>query len=268
MKYRETNPRKKSNVRKKNVRRGKKNKNSKVLAFIIVFLVICLLVAILSLTVFFKIENITVSGNLVYSADEIVDKSGVEKGENLFVITDKSLENKLTTRLPFVDSVKAKRILPGTLEICINEAVEKYCYKMNNEYYSVSENFKVLESYPQCPKGLILLNVNSIKELQKGKTLKFSNEEEEKIVYKLIEKLYSKNIDISRIDTTNILSIFVRVDNRFDVNFGSIIDIEKKIAHLEKMIEQIEQDKTGSINLSAWSPNKNESYFIQGNLQQ
>jgi len=268
MKYKETNPRKMSKSQKKNSRSKKRSVIGKALALIIIMLVICSIAVVLSCTVFFKIENVTASGNIIYSADEIVLKSGVKKGENLFLTTNKNVEDNITKNLPFVDDVKLKRILPNTLEICITEAVEKYCYKLNDVFYSLSENFKVLEEYSRCPKGLILLNSNSLEEPTIGKSVALTSEEEKLAFDKLTVALASKNINISRINITDMLSLSVRVEERFDVDFGSIVDIEKKVAHLEKMIEQIEEGKTGTINLSAWSPDKNESYFVQGNLQQ
>lgn len=268
MKYKESNPRKTSKAQKKNVRSKNKSAFGKVLTFIIVTLIICSTAVVLSCTVFFKIQNITASGNVVYSTDKIIGQSGVKKGENLFLISNKNIEHNLTHNLPFVDSVKLKRIFPDTLEICVSETAEKYCYKFKDEYFTLSENFKVLEKYSQCPKGLILFDSHSLEEPDIGNTIALTSEEEKLAFDKLTASLATKKINVSRMNITDMLSLSVRVEERFDVNFGSIVDIEKKVAHLEKMIEQIDKNKTGTINLSAWSSDKNESYFVQGNLQQ
>ena len=48
------------------------------------FLVVVALIFIMS--VFFKVSRIEVKGNSIYTADEVIKASGIEKGDNLFFI--------------------------------------------------------------------------------------------------------------------------------------------------------------------------------------
>ncbi len=267
MEYRDNNPRKESRKSKKSARRRKKRGARKAFSAIFVLLIVTVIGMVLSLTVFFKIENVMVTGNAVYSEKELINASGVNKGDNLFLTTTKNVSKNLGNRYPFVEGVNLKRVLPGTLKIEIVEAVEKFCYQTGDKFYSVSEKGKVLEVYSDCPAGLILIRTSSVTEIEVGEYISFSDETENMYFTKLVQTLDKYNISVTRIDASNALSLTVRVDNRFDVNFGSIVDIEGKIAHLSKMMEKIESTKTGTINLSAWSADKNEAYFIQGKLQ-
>ena len=266
MEYRDSNPRKKAKADKKNARR-KKGSAGKVFAVFLVFLLVCAVGIALSLTVFFKIENITVSGNALYSSENISKTSGVKKGDNIFLTTDKNVTNNLMNSHPFVEDVKLKRILPDTLEIEITEATEKYCYLVGGEYFSASEKHKALKSYSVCPAQLILVKTQSVKEVRVGENIVFTDETEKQYFDKLLHTINESGINVTQIDISNTLSVTARVEERFDVNFGSIINIEEKIAHLAKMVDEIDKNKTGKINLSAWSAEKNEAYFVQGNLQ-
>ena len=51
----------------------------------IIFTIVFLIMIILSLTIFFNIEKITVTGNGQYDEAEIINASGLEYGENMFL---------------------------------------------------------------------------------------------------------------------------------------------------------------------------------------
>lgn len=267
MEYKEGNPRKKSHRNKKTNRRGRKGGAGKAIALVFVLLLVAGVGVILSLTVFFKINIVKVTGNAVYSEKQLINASGVKTGDNLFLTTENKISSNLLKDFPFVEDVSVKRILPDVLTIEITEAREKFCYKINDNFYSVSDKGKVLESYSACPEGLILVTAVSVTQANKGEQIAFNDETEHTYYTKLIETLDKYKVWVSRIDLTDPLGIKVRADNRFDVNFGSLVDIDGKTAHLSKMIQEIEKNKTGTINLSAWSAEKDEAYFVQGNLQ-
>ena len=62
------------------------------------FLVIVAIIFVMS--VFFKITKIEVRGNSLYSADEIIAASGIEKGDNLFFINRIAAGSRVVVKLP------------------------------------------------------------------------------------------------------------------------------------------------------------------------
>lgn len=53
--------------------------------------------AVLSLTVFFKVENIVVYGSSVYTAEEIAEVSGIKGGENMIRKSMGRAEKRITS---------------------------------------------------------------------------------------------------------------------------------------------------------------------------
>ena len=84
---------KKSNQKPTKRRKRRVHWGRVALAIFVPAVVIAL--AVLSLTVFFPIQDIKVKENTVYSAAQIRQESGVKKGDNLFRLSESRVESRL-----------------------------------------------------------------------------------------------------------------------------------------------------------------------------
>mgnify|MGYP000838207476 FL=1 len=138
-------------------RREKKNKLRKTLSWIGAILVIIAIGAILCLTVFFQINNITSSGSKIYSKDKIISQCIIQKGKNLFTVDTESAAQRIEENLPYVYKAEIKRKLPDTIEIIITDAKPSYSLLCNdNTYILLDDNFKVLEKGAQMATGTVI----------------------------------------------------------------------------------------------------------------
>ena len=79
---------------RKRMERQRKLRKRRLIAFFIVFIILLLCVgAVLSFTVFFPIDNISVKGSKIYSSQEILSKCNIGKGDNLFAVNRAKTEN-------------------------------------------------------------------------------------------------------------------------------------------------------------------------------
>lgn len=72
-------------------------------------------------TVFFKVENIKVSGNAKYDAWTVFEASGIEKGDSLLTFGKGKACAKIAQNLPYVKIVRIGITLPNTVNIYIEE---------------------------------------------------------------------------------------------------------------------------------------------------
>ncbi len=87
---------------------------------------LCTVVAVVlafsfGISVFFRVENITVSGTVKYDAWTIKEASGIEIGDNLLSFGEAKAAGKIKTALPYVESVRIGIKLPNTVKIEITE---------------------------------------------------------------------------------------------------------------------------------------------------
>ena len=75
-----------------------------------------------ALTLFFKVETITVSGTTEYSSEEIITASGIQQGDNLFLLNKYEIYESILEKLPYVSSVSISRKLPDTLLIEVTDS--------------------------------------------------------------------------------------------------------------------------------------------------
>ncbi len=74
-----------------------------------------------ALTLFFKVDQVEVSGNSRYRADEVVAASGVETGDNLILFDKYTTSERIYTKLPYVIDVRINRRFPDTLLVDVTE---------------------------------------------------------------------------------------------------------------------------------------------------
>ena len=81
------------------------------------------------ISIFFKVEFITVSGAQKYDAWTVKEASGIEIGDNLLSFGEAKAAGKIKTALPYVESVRIGIKLPDTVNIEIKELDVVYAIK-------------------------------------------------------------------------------------------------------------------------------------------
>ena len=106
-------------------RRRRKNKRYRrsrltVPLRILSFLLICGAITT-ALIIFFKVQTVTIQGNERYTEEEILEVSGIETGENMFLLNKFAIRDRISEELPYIQSVRFWRNLPDTIVIEVNE---------------------------------------------------------------------------------------------------------------------------------------------------
>lgn len=108
-------------------------------------LVVLIVGVILSLTVWFKTETITVNGNGNIPKNEIIKASGLNMGENIFTSPKARAEDKLEKAFPYIQKAEVSTVFPNGINIDITLATPSCVVEGLGGYYIVSGEGKVLE---------------------------------------------------------------------------------------------------------------------------
>ena len=125
-------------------RERKKHRRKHYLMRFLMFSLIVIVAVGFLLSPAFNINNIEVTGNQYYTAEEVINISGAEKGGNLFL---QSQEEKIRDALladPYFTEVGVHRKLPGTLVIDVKERRQIAAIKYGGSFVVVSEDGVVL----------------------------------------------------------------------------------------------------------------------------
>jgi len=105
--------------RKQHKHRRSKGRLSKLIQLLFV---LALLAAVtVGATVFFRVEQIEVSGNSRYTGEEIVAVTGIQNGDNLFHMNKFAIRDHVLEQMPYVESILIRRRLPSTITIAVEE---------------------------------------------------------------------------------------------------------------------------------------------------
>lgn len=246
-------------------RQQKKKKRRRVLfkrLCILLAVAAVITLAVLSLTVFFPVQNITVEGTSPYSAEEIVKASGIVKGQNLF-LSGGTAERGITVTLPYISKVTVKRKFPSTIRLCVETASPAVCYQTESEFYLCDAAGKLLERKNEQPENVLLIIGSTVQEAEPGKTVSFEKEDAAELAERLCATLESQSVPVNMLDVTDPLDISLRVDSRFSVRFGSSANLTEKVSHLAEMIPTIDSSISGKIDLSYWTSDNPRGIFTQ-----
>lgn len=79
------------------------------------------LALLFGMSIFFKVETVTVSGVNKYTQWDVRQASGIQEGENLLTLSKARLSSNIRSNLPYVDKVRIGIKLPDTVKIEIVE---------------------------------------------------------------------------------------------------------------------------------------------------
>lgn len=243
-------------VHRTNMRR-RKNKRKKLIIRAVLggtFLIAGLVVALL---LFFNINKISVTGDGVYSSEEIIRVSEIEIGDNLIFLSKNRINKLITEKLPYVGSVKLKRRLPAHLEIQVTKTDAVFGIAQDGFYTLLDRDGKVLETNVEyIGTDKTLLNAGKVVSAVVGEKIVLENEKSFpriEDVYETCEKVGLQ--DITEINITELHNIKVVYQGRITLELGKTDGdrLSKKLAFGKAAIDKqnLEDNQfRGTINLT------------------
>lgn len=228
-------------------------------------LLIAIVVSVLSLTVFFKIDTITVNGAKKYTSQQITAVLPIEKEKNLFTIDKKNAAKKLEENLPYIYSVEITRELPSTIVITVKEPENIYYVMNSNDTYTYFDNnFKILEAnVKSAPKKGIEVKKIAFKNAVPGKVCKLTNKDLDndiKIMMQTVSDLKMKKV--TAIYSESIVSNYIVYDNRITIKLGETNGIKDKIFTALTAIEKLNDSNPGAEG-TLTATNSKQIYFTE-----
>ncbi len=236
-------------LNKKKIRRKRKAKRIALLAGL-ALVVVCAGVALV-LAVFFRISTVQVKGDKVYSDKDVIAKSGVEIGDNLFLTDEKKVNASLTEALPYIEKVTLELDLPDKIIINVTATREIAALPYGSGFILVDENGKVLDRDSSMIRdGVAIVDGVQLKGAPEGGLIKLNNDD---VTNRFIELLgaikKSEFKQLTGITLTKKGDFQLKYDERITVKIGSFTNLEQKIRRAEAAIEREDEINAYSIGV-------------------
>ncbi len=95
--------------------------------------------------VFFRVNSVEVAGNVRYTAQEVLEASGVQTGDNLIFLPRSRVSAQILTQLPYVENVAFQIRYPDQLVIRVTERVASASVESAEGRWLISTQGKLLE---------------------------------------------------------------------------------------------------------------------------
>lgn len=217
------------------VRRKRRRKRNRALYYILALIVIVAAGAILSTTVFFQIETITVEGTQRYTAEQIAQYGGVQIGDNLFRINLDQIEEQAVEGCTTLDSIQVRRSLPNTLVFICQEAEAKYGILGGDQIYILSSAGRIiditqrLDSYPD----LVLLSGPDVTGLNIGD---FLEQDSFNSLTSALDAAAAAGIDGIRGAAMDGVEVSLNYQDRVTIRLGNVLDLDYKFSLVSEVL--------------------------------
>ena len=218
------------------------------------FLIICVAIAF-GLSVFFRVSGIEVEGNSLYSAEEVIAASGIEKGDNLFFINQFSVVSRIYAKLPYVEKAAINRSLPNRLTVVVSESHAIACVEAEDGMWAVDRGCKLLsKAEGDALNGLIRVQGLTAIAPEAGQLIAAGEAETPKVKYlaDILNQIDTLSLRdrITTIDISGISNPSFDYIGRFTVKLGSNENLEYKFQCLLSAVAALNEGDRGTLDLS------------------
>lgn len=243
---------------------GKRRRQKRQLAILTVIILIASIAAIVLLTPGFNIKKINVTGNSVIKESEIIQRSGIEKGVNIFDVSLKKAKDNILS-IGYIESVKIKRKFPSTIEINVVEEVgvayiraeEGYviitadgrCIDITDGVVEKNDSEKATVQLPDLP---IITGLDEVK-YKVGEVITSENSAQLEALFECLHELAGQEyiFNVKEINMSNPDNIeFYYMTRNLCVSLGDTDALDYKIESFGSVLADLGPNPKGYIDLS------------------
>ena len=226
-----------------------------------------------ALSVFFRVETITVAGTEKYSPWMVREAAGVEPGDALLSIGEARVASRIIAKLPYVDEVKVGVRLPGTVEIEITELQVTYSIEdETGSWWLIAANGRAVEQVAlDKALGYTRIEGLTIRAPQQGSQVQAlpgqiidpdegtaesqeqaDADEQLSALIRVMTALEQNRIigEITRIDVTDVTDIRLEYPQLLTVRLGDSERMDYKVSYLAAAVQKLEDNQSGELDLS------------------
>lgn len=251
----------------RNSRRRRRNRGRFSFLFKVLAVIAVLAALTLGVTVFFQLEEVVVTGNSRYTAQEIEEASGLQAGDNLFQFNKNQISNAIQEKLPYVYGVSIVRRFPSTVLITVKELdavarIEPAAQSGEgteeddspaSQSWLISAGGKLLEPAAADSAAIQVLGLTALSP-RAGTMLAVPQEQQAKLeaLLQLLAALEERGtLDlVSQIDLTASTQILMRYDGRFWVKLSLGSDFAYRLLALDTVLSDWQDYDKGTFDLT------------------
>lgn len=220
-----------------------------------------------ALTLFFRVETILVVGQQRYTEQQVRDATGIQTGDNLYLMNKNDVATHIVETLPYIESIRINRKLPDTLLVEVTECGTPMALMQDGSAWLISPNGKIvdhMESELATDYGMI--SGCRVPAPTVGTPLELVTEEQSKesSLLSLLKELEAAGMleDVQGIRMEELDYLAMDYMDRFTVRLPYEADYAYKLRFLRAVIEdeKIQDNMSGTFDMCAEDGRTN---FIQ-----
>ena len=225
--------------------------------------------ACVSLSIFFKVDTVSISGMEKYNYDTILEASQIQEGDSLLFFSRAEVSSKILQALPYVKSVRVGIELPGTVKIDIQEVQIVYSVQdVKGNWWLISSTGAVLDQTDAAAaaeytviQGVVLQNPevgqqavaseSSVSNMENPVTVTGADRLNAALaVMQAMEKNEILN-QFSLVDVTRIYDLRLWYGSDYQFKLGEGTDLNLKLAYVKSVLPEILADyPAGTLDVS------------------
>ncbi len=217
--------------------------------------VVVIVAVIFVLSVFLRVSDVQVEGNVHYTDEEIIRAFEIEEGDNLFFFDRIAAAARAYSKLPYIKEVAIERKLPNKVLITVEESTALAYLELGDEQWTMDDTCKILGKATQSELSQLVPIVGiDPGTLLIGETLTTSdaNTATVKFLADVLWQLEKRGLapQTTQVDFSDPDSPAFSYGGRFTVVLGRNNALEHKFGMFVSVLEQLKAGDVGVIDVS------------------
>lgn len=214
-------------------RKGRKplGKTARRVTLLLAVLAMAAVTALLCVFLLFKVSSLQVTGDLVYSQEEVLALCDYAIGDNLLFAPTQSQEERLESQLPYVEEAQVIKHFPNTLEIRITAAQTAASVSSGGGWLYVSSQGKILELGAEPAAATMQVTGFASTATQPGQYLQAEDATALSALQEILTALTQREMitQCTRLDLTDLYDIRLWYQDRVECKLGSTAELTYKL---------------------------------------
>lgn len=230
-----------------------RKKNKKRFRGFILLLTLLMLCGAAALGYFvFEIKEIKVEGSARFSQEEIVQLSGVQAGENLFLVSKKQLKANIEQQ-PYLQFSHVSYDLPGTLILHVTEKKAYGAVPFDGQYAFIDEAGTVLQLSAEANDVPVVEGFAATAAVL-GAQIQGPTPYQLHVFSEMMPRLLEQSFagSIVGIDITQPAAVHVKTVTGMTIRMGSVDNLDAKLGWLNTLLPRLAEEgkQTGTLDVT------------------